>query len=61
MDGCPALELSTERTVFVETGIGKQWGSCEGSSPRHNVVVSSITQGTLARIVYDTYETGARS
>ena len=28
MDGCPTLELMTERTVFVETGIGKQWGSC---------------------------------
>ena len=51
----------TERTVFVETGIGKQWGSCEGRSPRHNVGVSSITQETLARIVYDTYETAARS
>jgi hypothetical protein len=30
MDGCPALKLMTERMVFVETGIGKQWGSEKG-------------------------------
>jgi hypothetical protein len=44
MDGCPAIKLMTERTVFLGSRIGKQWGSVAGADE----CASRVGEGQLA-------------